>query len=262
MAQTIKIKRSTSTSAPGSLVAGELAYSDASDKLFIGQPSDNAVTAIGGKVYVDMLDHTAGALTASSAILVDASSKINQLKTANLTIGANSITSGSGDVDIVAAANLDIDAGTIDISTQATQFSIIDNSATSLTIAEASTVYLTFDTTNAAEQILVGKTLDLNGNELILDADADTSIHVSTDDQIDFKVGGSDELALGTSNLWPATNQGLELGGSSNTWAALYVDNLKLDGNTISSTNSNGNVIFAPNGTGVTVFDGNASTEV
>jgi hypothetical protein len=31
MAQTIKIKRSTSTSAPGSLVAGELAYSDASD---------------------------------------------------------------------------------------------------------------------------------------------------------------------------------------------------------------------------------------
>ena len=260
MAQTIKIKRSTSTSAPGSLVAGELAYSDASDKLFIGQPSDNAVTAIGGKVYVDMLDHTAGALTASSAILVDASSKINQLKTANLTISGNAITSGSGDVDIVAAANLDIDAGTIDISTQATQFSIIDNSATALTIAEASTVYLTFDTTNAAEQILVGKKLDLNGNELILDADADTSIHVSTDDQIDFKVGGNDELVLGTSNLQPATNQGLELGGSSNTWAALYVDNLKLDGNTISSTNSNGNVIFAPNGTGVTVFDGNAST--
>ena len=181
MAQTIKIKRSTSTSAPGSLVAGELAYSDASDKLFIGQPSDNAVTVIGGKLFMDMLDHTAGTLTASSAILVDASSKIDQLKTANLTIGANSITSGSGDVDIVAAANLDIDAGTIDLSTQATQFSIIDNSATALTIAEASTVYLTFDTTNAAEQILVGKKLDLNGNELILDEDADTSIHVSTD---------------------------------------------------------------------------------
>ena len=52
MAQTIKIKRSTSTSAPSSLAAGELAYSDASDKLFIGQPSDNSVTAIGGKVYV------------------------------------------------------------------------------------------------------------------------------------------------------------------------------------------------------------------
>ena len=263
MAQTIKIKRSTSTSAPGSLVAGELAYSDASDKLFIGQPSDNAVTAIGGKVYVDMLDHTAGTLTASSAILVDASSKIDKLLTGNIRINntANQIDTSSGNLIFAPAGGaVDINAGTIDVSTQATQFSIVDNSATAMTIAEASTVYLTFDTTNAAEQILVGKKLDLNGNELILDADADTSIHVSTDDQIDFKVGGNDELVLGTSNLQPATNQGLELGGSSNTWAALYVDNLKLDGNTISSTNSNGNVIFAPNGTGVTVFDGNAST--
>ena len=164
MAQTIKIKRSTSTSAPGSLVAGELAYSDASDKLFIGQPSDNAVTAIGGKLYVDMLDHTAGTLTASSAILVDASSKIDQLKTANLTIGANSITSGAGDVDIVAAANLDIDAGTIDLATQATEFKIIDNSATAMTIAEGSTTYLTFVTTNSAEKIVTGKSLVVDGN--------------------------------------------------------------------------------------------------
>ena len=164
MAQTIKIKRSTSTSAPGSLVAGELAYSDASDKLFIGQPSDNAVTAIGGKLYVDMLDHTAGTLTASSAILVDASSKIDQLKTANLTIGANSITSGAGDVDIVAAANLDIDAGTIDLATQATEFKITDNSATAMTIAEGSTTYLTFVTTNSAEKIVTGKSLVVDGN--------------------------------------------------------------------------------------------------
>ena len=164
MAQTIKIKRSTSTSAPGSLVAGELAYSDASDKLFIGQPSDNAVTAIGGKLYVDMLDPTAGTLTASSAILVDASSKIDQLKTANLTIGANSITSGAGDVDIVAAANLDIDAGTIDLATQATEFKIIDNSATAMTIAEGSTTYLTFVTTNSAEKIVTGKSLVVDGN--------------------------------------------------------------------------------------------------
>lgn len=164
MAQTIKIKRSTSTSAPGSLAAGELAYSDASDKLFIGQPSDNTVTAIGGKVYVDMLDHTPGTLTASSAVLVDASSKIDQLKTANLTINANAITSGSGDVDIVAAANLDIDAGTIDLSTQATQFRIIDNSATGMTISEGSNVYMTFDTTNAAEKILTSKDFVADGN--------------------------------------------------------------------------------------------------
>jgi hypothetical protein len=34
--------------------------------------------------------------------------------------------------------------------------------------------------------------LDLDGNELVLDADADTSITADTDDQIDVKVGGSD----------------------------------------------------------------------
>jgi len=34
--------------------------------------------------------------------------------------------------------------------------------------------------------------VDMNGTELILDADGDSSIHASTDDQIDIKVGGND----------------------------------------------------------------------
>ncbi len=34
--------------------------------------------------------------------------------------------------------------------------------------------------------------LDLNGFELILDGDADTSITADTDDQIDVRIGGSD----------------------------------------------------------------------
>lgn len=38
--------------------------------------------------------------------------------------------------------------------------------------------------------------IDMNGLELILDADADTSITADTDDQIDFKVGGSDVFSL------------------------------------------------------------------
>lgn len=41
-------------------------------------------------------------------------------------------------------------------------------------------------------KMTVGTTIDIQGNELVLDADADTSIHADTDDQIDFKVGGSD----------------------------------------------------------------------
>ena len=43
--------------------------------------------------------------------------------------------------------------------------------------------------------------LDLNGGELILDADADTSITADTDDQIDIKIGGTDEVTLSSSGI-------------------------------------------------------------
>ena len=38
--------------------------------------------------------------------------------------------------------------------------------------------------------------IDVNGQEIILDADGDTSITADTDDQIDFKVGGTDRVTL------------------------------------------------------------------
>ena len=250
MAQTIKIKRSTSTSAPGSLVAGELAYSDASDKLFIGQPSDNAVTAIGGKLYVDMLDHTAGTLTASSAILVDSSSKIDQLKTANLTIGANSITSGSGDVDIVAAANLDIDAGTIDLSTQATQFSIIDNSATALTIAEGSNTFMTFITTNSGEKITTGKTLVVDGDGTT--GNGGVSIENGT---IDLKNGGGNDSRIrfycSSSNAHYQTLQAAPHSASASNTLLLPAAGTELISNTGTQTMTNKS-LTSPTLTGTT----------
>jgi len=43
--------------------------------------------------------------------------------------------------------------------------------------------------------------LDLNGQELILDADADTSITADTDDQIDFKAGGTDIVSVTSSGV-------------------------------------------------------------
>mgnify|MGYP003125596916 CR=1 FL=1 len=41
-----------------------------------------------------------------------------------------------------------------------------------------------------------GNGIDANGQETILDADADTSITADTDDQIDFKTGGTDRLTV------------------------------------------------------------------
>jgi hypothetical protein len=188
---TIKIKRSSSAAAPGSVLsAGELAYSENSSKLYYGNIAGNANLILGGKLYTDMLDQTAGTLTASSAILVDSNSKIDALKTSNLTIGANAITSGSGDVDIVAAANLDIDAGTIDLTTQATQLKVIDNSATGMTIATADHTYITIDSQNSAERILFSKNVEFDGvvnidGSIDLDGVSDFGGYATTNINID-----------------------------------------------------------------------------
>ena len=44
--------------------------------------------------------------------------------------------------------------------------------------------------------LTLGATLDTNGNEVVLDADADTSITADNDDQIDIKIAGSDQIKI------------------------------------------------------------------
>ena len=105
MAQVIKIKRSSSTATPTSLNQGELAYSSNSNKLFIGDPGSGDVTVIGGKTYINMLDHAVGTLTANSAILVDGNSKIDVLNVDNLTLNGNAITSTDTNGNITITPN-------------------------------------------------------------------------------------------------------------------------------------------------------------
>jgi len=95
MATTIQIKRSTGTSAPSSLSAGELAVTfgtgtqaNLGDRLFIGDGS--TVDVIGGKFFSDMLDHTQGTLTASSALTVDSNKALD-----DLIVGNHATTGGS-----------------------------------------------------------------------------------------------------------------------------------------------------------------------
>ena len=324
MAQTIKIKRSTTTAAPGSLTAGELAYSDHSDKLFIGAPADNAVIAIGGKIYVDMLDHTAGILTASSAILVDSNSKVNKLLTGNIRINntTNHIDTSSGDLTLNPASNLVLTTGTVDISAQATEFKLLDNSATAFTISEGSNNYITLDTTNSAELVKFGKQVEFSGaytvpttdgtagqalitdgsgevtfttisTELDIAGDSGTDTVSLISDTLTFTGGEGIDTDI-TNNqvtiaaeLATSTNKGvasfdstdfsvssgavtvnaitlgstaLNPGATTTTLAGLQqldVDNVRVDTNTISTTDTNGDLVLSPNGTGtVTVPSG------
>ena len=250
MAQTFKIKRSNTTSAPGSLATGELAYSSSSNKLFIGHPQSAVVTTIGGELYVNMLDHTAGTLTASSAIIVDANKKIDDLLVDNLQLNGNTISSSSGNITISSAT------GSISVAGAAHELLIVDNSGTSFVIKEGSDSYLTFDTTNSAEKIVAGKDFDLNGNAIVFDADGDTSISSSIDDLLVFKSAGSSWLLASASVGLVPTGGSYPLGSSSNPWSVLHVDNISVDGNTISSTNTDGDINITPNGAGRVHLDG------
>ena len=56
---------------------------------------------------------------------------------------------------------------------------------------------------------VISTSLDMNGTEFILDADADTSITADTDDQIDIKIGGNDRITL-QSGIIDLKNDGSE----------------------------------------------------
>ena len=112
MATLIKIKRASSGSAelaPSSLAAGELAvsygdaslHSNAGDRLFVGDVDGSNVLVIGGKYFADLADHAPGTLTASSALIADASSKLDNIKVDNLDLNANTLSTTDTNGELV-----------------------------------------------------------------------------------------------------------------------------------------------------------------
>jgi len=303
MATTIQIKRSTGTSAPSSLSAGELAVtfgtgtqSNLGDRLFIGDGS--TVDVIGGKFFSDMLDHVQGTLTAGSAITVDGNKAVDDLIVGNNATTGGSIelkegtnngthhvqlkapnslggnlaltlpgsdgnngevlkTNGSGTLSFgtlahgdltgtLAISALEIDGGTdIGADLADADLMIVDDGAggtnrkSTLTrmkkyiysaISSGATVTnsgaLTLANTSVTNAMLAGSIANAKL--------ANSSITI-----------GSDAVALGATQT--------DLNGIT----SLDVDNITIDGNIISTTNSNGNLVLSPDGTG-TVDVGNS----
>ena len=112
MASNILIKRSTGSTAPGTITFGELALTigangtqaNAGDRLFAGD-NNGAAQIVGGKYFTDMLDHVHGTLTASSSVIVDSNSKIDQWLVDDIELNANVITTATTDADLIMRAN-------------------------------------------------------------------------------------------------------------------------------------------------------------
>ena len=64
--------------------------------------------------------------------------------------------------------------------------------------ANAASIYVINDKTNVSVTAPLNN--DLNGTELILDGDGDTSITADTDDRIDFRIAAADHFHIGTSS--------------------------------------------------------------
>jgi hypothetical protein len=289
MASIIRIKRSTTAGNPATLAAGELAYSgltnndsNGGDRLYLGlgtETNGNAAShlVIGGKYFTDLLDHTRGTLTASSAIVTDANSTIDNLKVDNLDLNGNTISSTDANGNIVLDPN-----GTGYVSILGTNGVVIPVGTTGQR-APAIQGAIRYNTDTSAFEGYSGSTWGSLGGVKSVDGLTYISAESapgSSNDTLSFVTDGAERMSLDTDSLDVAasiltTNINSTLTSTSTTTGALVVDggvgiaenlnvggvinvdNLRLDTNTLSSTNSNGNIVIAPNGTGIVQIDAN-----
>lgn len=168
----------------------------------------------------------------------------------DLVLGANTVAS--------AAFYFDIGTGMLYVGTNETLDGGITFYSSGAGVTDPSLV--TDSSGNLLLQAVAGiistnTSFDVDGNELILDSDADTSITADTDNQIDLRIGATDELTLIGTTLYPAVSEGLDLGSTTNYWQSIYLGGGGIffdDGTdaTIAYDPTNGEIEFDPDGDG------------
>ncbi len=93
-------------------------------------------------------------------------------------------------------------------------------------------------------------TVDINGNELILDADADTSITADTDDQIDIKVSGADDFRITANTLTALSGSSIATDTISETTSAagVTIDSVILKDGTVDVNGTSDGIILDADG--------------
>jgi hypothetical protein len=221
----IQLKYSEGTATPTSLNVAEPAYSNSSNKLFIGL-AGNQVIAIGGKYYTDLVDAATDANTNSTIVKRDASgmfsatavraSLFGNANTAAAwqtarTIGVSGDANGTVSIDGSANANIPltlgstgVSAGTYGGATQIPTF-VVDSKGrltSAANVAISTSFGIAGDTGTGT--VAGGETLTFVGRDGIttVAVDANNSILVDVDNTVFRTTGGtiSGDLAV-TGNL-------------------------------------------------------------
>lgn len=213
MASIIRIKRSDVAGNPSTLAAGELAYSGLTDNGSNG----------GDRLYIGMGSETNG--DAVNHFVVGGKYFTDMLDHTKGTLTANSaiIVDDNSKIDIVNVDNLTLDGNTI--SSTDTDGNIVLDPNGDGAVSVTSPVAIT----SGSESINVFQVVDSVGSGLL---------EVKQNGDLDIggvlTVNGVESDFTGTVNV-----------------EQLNVNNIRIDDNTISSTNTDGNIVLDPNGTGV-----------
>ena len=103
------------------------------------------------------------------------------------------------------------------------QFKTASGTGITFGVSEKTTRLVYSDGTNIVDAGF-GGSLDIEGRELILDADGDTSLTADTDDQIDIRVAGADQIKITDGAIIPSTDNDIDLGTSSLEFKDAYFD--------------------------------------
>jgi len=219
-----------------------------------------------------MLDHTAGTLTASSAVITGADNKIDQLKTgATVITGANNTiataasaltlkTTTSGNITITSAGALGLNAagtvtvthgGTLSLASQSNSITILDDNAAALDINEGGTSYIKLITTNGSEEIELGKNVDLNGT---LDVSSSATVNSLSSNGA---ISAAGNLTINTNKFTVTSGEGNTAiaGTLAVTNNATFSSNLEVDG----QLKADGNVILGDNSGDTVTVTGTAT---
>ncbi len=281
MATVIQIKRSSATSAPSTLKQGEFGLTfgtgtqaNGGDRLYIGTGAvdsngdASSIDVIGGKYFADLNDHAHGTLTASSTLIVDNNLAIDQFIIGNSTTAGGTIKFNEGTNNGTNFVGLK-SANALSASTTFT-LPTADGSAGQFIKTDGSG-NLEFDTVNqfinlagdtGTDTYNTAETLTFAGGAGLVQTVTDNTVTVTATALTNANLSGS--AAITNANL---ANDSVTFGsttvalGATSTDIAgvtsLIVDNITVDGNDISTTNTNGDLTISPNGTGTITVPSN-----